>query len=198
MAYVYVANCTLQHREFPYRVVEAAAYRTLRIPAGSQAKFPEDFTDQQLQKLEEQLVRAGGVPVNDLDALTSAYGLLYKVDRKPITSDQISVALEKDIDKRQEIADTKTEAAGLALLETAEGRGTPNHRPGTVRETSAEIVQLNDNDREEPTKGGVDAKVTVSRKTGQQITRDQTTVDRLTADGKVDGRTRAGRAQRGR
>ena len=159
MSQVYVANGTLQHREFPYRVVEARDFRVLRIPAGSQAKFPEDFSEQQLQNLEAQLQDAGAVPVSEISALTSAFGLIYKVDRKPITSDQIEIAIEKDLDVRQNTADQKVEAAGLALLATAEAP-----RPGSIRETSAELVQLQDNDREIPVKGGIDSKVTVTRK----------------------------------
>jgi len=161
---VYVANGTLQHRHIVYRVVEGRSERTLQVSAGQQAQFPEDFTDDQLANLIPQIEQAGAVRVEDIKHLTSAYGLVYSVGKKPLTADQINALVERDVDVRQAISDAKVEAAGLAAFEGGRRQIVNNQGdPTKLNATHLEITQLQDTEREEAAKGGVDSRVTVSK-----------------------------------
>jgi hypothetical protein len=92
--------------------------------------------------------------------LEKPHALVYKVAPKPISSDRIDEAVERELRATQELSAQQTEAAGLVTLATLE-----RPAPGTVRAASLEVTQMNDSagGREEPAKGGVDVEVRVDR-----------------------------------
>jgi hypothetical protein len=157
---VYLANPTLATRIFLYRVVEGTAIRQTTVAPRRQVKLPEDFDGDGLRYLIEQIERAGGVNESDLKALEKPHALVYKVAPKPISSDRIDEAVERELRATQELSAQQTEAAGLVTLATLE-----RPAPGTVRAASLEVTQMNDSagGREEPAKGGVDVEVRVDR-----------------------------------
>jgi len=157
---VFVANPSLSHREFNYRVAEIPTIRILRIAPHRQAKFPEDFADeQQLAYLIDQLERAGGVPANDPRSLTHPHSLIYTVSRKPIEAKQIETAVERDAAAIQERASVKTEEAGLSTFGTL---AKPN--PDSLRSASLEVTELKSTPgSEEVAKGGVNYQARVDR-----------------------------------
>ena len=134
---VFVANGTRQNWEFQYRVVENPTVRRLSIPAGRQAKVPEDFNDTALPAIVDQLERVGAVQYNRISDAKAAFALVYRIGAKPIGSDAIDTAAEKDIAVRQDIAGTKTEEAGLASFATL---AAPN--PEKLAAANLEVVQL--------------------------------------------------------
>ncbi len=171
MSHLFVANGTHQHQQFMYRVLgvnyskdEYRPPRRLEIPAGRQQKFPEDFTEDQLEDVIKQLEQYGAVPVSDLHVLHPR-ALVYKVDRKPIEADEIDEARSQDEEARQEVSAQQLENAGLAQFASVASRDN-----GHLQSTSLEVTQLNDVD-DKAAKNGVDVEVNVSPKnTGKSST----------------------------
>jgi hypothetical protein len=126
------------------------------IPPGRQVQLPIDFNETQLRSVVEQLERYGARPVSDIAHLETAKGLVYSTSKK-ISSDQIDAAREADEKIRQDVADQQVENAGVALLG---GSVAADH----MQESTLEVRELAATDRETPVKGGVDTKITVSRK----------------------------------
>jgi hypothetical protein len=168
---VFIANGTMQHREFHYRILEQPTVRVLKIGAGQQERLAENLEGEQLQYVLDQLQGAGAVPVSDIGAIKTPYSLVYDV-RRPIKTDKIDEARARDVDVRQDIAGDKVEQAGLVAFEgmrrtIAKAGGDPSK----LEETTLEVVQLKDSADEERQRGGVDAEVTVSKKHGDKPAR---------------------------
>jgi hypothetical protein len=171
---IYVANATLQHRQLSYRRKEdmrpEAQPRVLEIPAAGQAKFPGDYDNEGVRFLIKQIERSGGVPYDDLDAITRPHTLVYRVE-KVVESDTISEAVEQDTEARTEIAATQMENAGFAAFNAAQNMLKTNGvDPQSLRETSLEITEVTDVTTVED---GVSMEVTASTKPGTptQVTR---------------------------
>jgi hypothetical protein len=162
---VYVANGTLQPRQINYRVIEGRDFRTLHISEGQQSKFPEDFSPEQIEALIPQIEQAGGVQVEDIPHILP-FGIVYSVGKKPIPSDALDAARVQDEEARQKVADKKLEQEGLTAFHGAREKiRKQGGNPDKLIATTTQIEQLRDTDREEVLpKGGVDSKVTVSRK----------------------------------
>lgn len=160
--HVFVANPSLQHRHFMYRVLEAATLRRLEIRAKCQAQVPGDFEGANLTSLVKQLEGFGAVPANDPRSITRPYALIYKVEAsktRPIASDQINEAMERDAEARQERAAQETENTGKANFVAVSGSA-----PGRVQSTALEVEQLTDREEDpELVKGGVNYEIEVSK-----------------------------------
>lgn len=159
MAHLLVANGTHQNIDFQYRVPEFDKVFSTLIPAGRQLELPVDLNEIQVKFVIAQLERYGARPANDADHLATPRGLLFSL-RKPITTDQLDEAREKDAAIRQEIADQQVENAGIA---------TPaiNGEVGAhLKESTLEVRELEPTSSERPVKGGVDTKITVSKEAG--------------------------------
>ncbi|HUW79730.1 MAG TPA: hypothetical protein VMV54_02400 [Acidocella sp.] len=157
---VFIANGTMHNKVFMYRVVEGQQIRQITIPSKRQVKFPEDFSGPGLEYLIKQLERAGGVPQNDLNSITSAYAMVYSVSKDPIVSDKIDQSVNLDKTVRQAIAGDMTEAAGLVSFATLAG---PN--PDALKATGLEVVQLGDQG-DDTVRDGVSFEANVSREAG--------------------------------
>ena len=168
MSQVFVGNPTLLHREFHYRIPETKTLRVLRIPAGGQARMPEDLEGDALNSVIEQLERFGGVPQDDIRAIVMPKAFVYRVAPSPIKADVLEEGLERDEMARQELSGDKLEAAGFSAFQNAQTTA-PNGKK--VVETSIEIVEVNDRGR---VKDGVNAEFVVSAKPGRRAGRKRT------------------------
>lgn len=161
MAHLLIANGTHQHVDFQYRVPEFDKVFSTVIPAGRQVQLPVDLNERQAAAVIDQLERYGARPANEADRIESPRGLVYSAsERRPVTSDQIDAARERDTEVRQAIADQQVENAGVA---------TPaiNGEIGAhLKESTLEVRELEPTTSERPVKGGVDTKITVSRNAG--------------------------------
>lgn len=170
MPQLLVANGTHQYHDFQYRVPEYEKVFSTLIRPGSQVRLPSDsnpldFNDYQIHAVVEQLQRYGAVPESDVQSLSSPHGLVFSI-RRPVTSDKIDEARERDEAIRQGIADEQILNAGQAVgaIASMEGQG----------ESTLEVRQLETNaGNADPgnamtAKGGVDIKVTVSPKAGEK------------------------------
>jgi len=163
MAHVYVANGTHQHQHFLYRVVESKSLRRLEIPAGRQQRFPEDFSEgQQIDEIIRQLERFGAVPASDVPAVHTPRALVYSVG-KPIKSDPIDAARERDEEVRQDVAAQKTEEAGLAQFSTLAQHGAQ----ASLKSSTLEVTQM-ETVGDRPEKDGVDFEAKVDTKAGKR------------------------------
>ena len=162
--HIFIANGTLQHREFHYRVAGKDTPRIENIPAGSQVQLPGDFEGAVLQGLITQLEQAGAIPQNELNAITRPHALLYRVAKR-IESDAIDEAREKDTEARSEVAAQQMENAGIAAFNIAQ-------KAGPVQETVVTITEVTD---VKPVAGGVDHEVIVSQKPQRNAGRKRTT-----------------------
>jgi hypothetical protein len=164
---IFVANATLQHRDFSYRRREdmrpEAAPRTLEIPAAGQVKFPGEYDLEGVKWIITQLERSGGIPHDDLEAIKRPHTLVYRV-QKVIESDTISEAVEADIDARTDLAATQMENAGLAAFASAQTTLRSHGKdPDSLKETTLTIEETTDVTTVE---GGVNAEYTASTKPG--------------------------------
>ena len=171
MSQVFVGNPTLLHREFHYRIPQTKTLRVLRIPAGGQAKMPENLEGDDLRSVIEQLERYGGVPQNDIRAIVLPKAFVYRVDPSPIKAEALEEGLERDEMARQELSGDKLEEAGLSAFKMAQQLA-----PGSkIVETSMEIVEVTDRGK---VKDGVNAEFVVStkpsRRAGRKRTEDKT------------------------
>jgi hypothetical protein len=155
MSQIYVANGTLQNRDFNYRIKGVDTPRMVKIRAGGQAVLPDNLDGLELQDVIEQLTRAGAVPQSETSNIVLTKALIFDVRKNPIDPDRIQEALEKDEAARQETAAQKMEEAGLAAFNNADAQN-----PGKVLETSVEIVEVTDKGK---TKDGVNAEFVVSK-----------------------------------
>ncbi len=156
---ILVANPTHQHIEFHFRVPEYQKIFSTLVPAGRQMALPVDCNDLQMQAIVTQLERIGAVPASDVASLSSPRGLIYST-RKPIPAEKIDAGRERDEEIRQQIADQKTEEAGIA---SAFIQG---HTSDGMQSSTLEVQELQPTTREERVKGGVDTRVTVSKRAG--------------------------------
>ena len=159
---VFVANPTLQHRDFQYRIPGVNTPRVLKIVAGGQAQIPGDLAGSELQNVIRQLEALGAVPKGDIRAIVMPKALVYEVAPKPIDPDTINEGLERDEMARQEVAGQKMEEAGLAAFSRAQANG------AHVVETSMEVVEVTDRG---PVKDSVNMEVVVSSKPGRRAGR---------------------------
>lgn len=165
MSQVYVANPTRQHREFHYRVLEVADARFLSIRAGAQEVIPGDFEGQGLEYVLRQLRTIGGVEVRDLSAMGTGQAVLFKVDRKPMSSDQINSGVEKNQKVRQDLSDEEAERAALASFQGQQNTlGAAGVDPEKVVTTSVDVVEVRDHDQ--AVHNSVDYETVVSKKSG--------------------------------
>lgn len=159
MAQILVANPTHQHYDFQYRIPGHAKIFSADVKAGRQVRLPVDMDETQLAAVVRQLERYGAVPKNDVESLISPRALVYSIDR-PIPSDTIDEAREKDEAIRQGIADEQVEAAGVATPAV-------NGEVGAhLKQASLEVRELAPTQQEQPVKGGVDTKIVVSKEAG--------------------------------
>src|SRR5579863_3933696 len=115
MSQVYVANGTLQHRDFQYRF-PGYSLRMVRINAGTQELLPEDFDELKLPEIIQQLENAGAIPATAVNYIAHPKSLLYRVAKTPIKSETIEEAMAKDEEARGELAAEKMEQAGFAAF----------------------------------------------------------------------------------
>ena len=165
---IYVANATLQHREFYYRRPEdirpGATYRVLEIPAGLQVQFPGDYDRAAVQVLISQLERSGAVPHDDLGAIQRPHTLVYRV-QSVIEGDTIDEAFNSDIDARTTVAADQMEKTGLQAFSATQTLLKQNGMsPASLKETTLEITETTDVSQ---VTGGVDMEVTVTEKPGR-------------------------------
>lgn len=166
--FIFVANPSLQHYIFNYRVPGVPTIRNLRIQMRGQAIFPEDFAPDAAKAIVAQLERRGAVPHNDPRAIQRPNSLTYKVEdsRSParaIKSDAIEDAAEVDKKARQDRSNVAAENAGLGTFAALAG---PNE--GALRSTSLEVEQI-DPQSDEHEKDGVNFEVKVDRRTESKI-----------------------------
>lgn len=155
MSSLYIANHTLQHQQFYYRVPEVPDARAISIPAGRQAKFPEDFSPEQFQAVVHQLERyLGAVAARDVKSLEWPRALIYS-DRE-IGRSKIDEARELDQRVRQDVSAAAFENDGLGAFSAS-----PNPIPG-LAETAISITQVDTNGDDE--RGGVDFEAVVSKR----------------------------------
>ena len=171
MSQVNVANPTLQHAHFSYRLPHIQTLRTLKIPAGGQVKFPEDLTGNDLQSVLDQLARYGAVPQSEVGAIVRPKTLIFDVSATPIKVDKIEEGLGRDEDARQEVAGQKMEEAGLGAFKTTQDNLLAAKAPGKLTETSVEIVEVNDRGKVE---GGVNVEFVTSTKPERRAGRKRT------------------------
>lgn len=164
MSMVFLANPSLAHKHFLYRVVEGVALRSVIIPPKRQERIPGDFEGPGLRYLIEQIETAGGVPENDLKAIERPHSMVYKVSpsaAKPIAADTLDAAVVFEQRAMQELSGDKSEEAGLVAFATL---ARPN--PDALRSSSLEVTQMADTPggNDEAVKGGVDFEARVDKK----------------------------------
>lgn len=155
--HVLVANATHQFVDFHYRIPEFSKVFSAVVPPGRQLQLPVDFNETQLLAVVEQLERIGAVPAAATSSLATPRGLVYST-RRPVTTDQIESAREKDESIRQKIADQQVENAGVAAFTPAAG--------DKLQSSTLEVRELAPTNAEDPVKGGVDVKIVVSKRAG--------------------------------
>lgn len=155
-----VANPTYQHYNFNYRVPGISKIIEALIPAGGQVVLaPGEMDDTQLEDVIGQLTGIDAVPASEVARIHRPKTLVYSV-RRPVSEKQINEARERDEAARQKVSDDELEKAGLAAF-PRDGR-----LGARAVESTLEVLEMVPQDREEVAKGGVDTKVTVSRKPG--------------------------------
>lgn len=177
MSIIFVANGTLQHHRFIYRLGRLTQEVIVEIKAGAEVQLPggdAEFDEGQLADVLKQLHRRGAVPSEDLRAMTRPRTLIYKVSKRPdqpISANVIDAARERDELVRQEDAGDKVEQLGVALLgvmeETirqAKASGEAGASPEKLKETTLTIRQLEDAPDQHEQKDGADAQYTISKK----------------------------------
>ena len=179
MAHIFIANATMQHQQLEYRMPGPPGKGPLRrvmIRAGGQELLPDDLDQAALDFVLPQLHQNGAVPSNDPKAITRPLSLIYTVvkvslpatiAKVAIKADQINEARERDIEARQDRSSKIIEQTGLAHFDKAD-----KQIIGGVRETTLEVVELKDQDREEEAKNGVSHEVTVSKNVRSKETRE--------------------------
>lgn len=168
---VLVANPTLLHRRFSYRMPGQATVRTVEINAGGQSKLPDDLSDNDLANVIKQLERFGAVPRSEVSAITLPKALIFDVRKNPIDVDIIEEGLERDENARQEVSGQKLEEAGLGAFKATQDLISSTRSRGKVIETSVEIVEVTDKGQ---TKGGVNAEFVVSTKANRRAGKQRT------------------------
>lgn len=157
--HILVANGTHHVQDFQFRVPTFDKVLNIVIQPGRQAQLPVDMDETQVGAVIKQLERYGARPASDVDSIDSPRGMIYSVNR-PVKSEQIDAAREKDEAIRQKISDTEVEHAGEALFSPA----VSEH----LNEASLKVQELETNagpadpTKARPVKGGVDTEVTVS------------------------------------
>jgi hypothetical protein len=168
---IFVANPTLQNREFHYRMPGQKTTRVVKITAGGQEKLPDNLAGTELQYVIGQLERLGAVPASDIRAIVLPKAFIYDVRSNPIEVERIEEGLERDEDARQEVAAEKMEEAGLEAFKAAETMLASNGGRGRVIETSVEIVETTDRGK---VKDGVNVEFVVSAKPNRRAGRKRT------------------------
>lgn len=168
---VNIANPTLQHRKFQYRLPHIDQARTVEIQAGGQAKLAEDLSGSDLESVIAQLQRMGAVPQSEVGSIILPKALIFDVSTTPIKIDRIEEGLERDEDARQDVSAAKMEEAGLGAFAIAENLVKGKSK---LVETSVEIIETTDRGQ---VKGGVNTEYVVStaanRRAGKKRTEEK-------------------------
>ena len=167
---IFVGNPTLLNRDLQYRYPGQKTIRIVPIPAGGQAKLPDDFDGAALQNVIGQLERIGAVPASDVGAIVLPKALIFDVRANPINPDKIEEGLERDEEARQEVASEKMEAAGLGAFKIAE-KAQAAAGKGKIVETSVEIVEVTERGK---TSNGVNVEFVTSTKPNRRAGRKRT------------------------
>jgi hypothetical protein len=163
---ILLANPSHQHTLFNYRVPEHEKPFVADIRAGHQVVLmPRDMNDMQVKKVVEQMERYGFVPESDVRSILNPRSLVFSL-RKPVSSDKIDEARERNETLRQEIADQEIENAGVSTVPP----GLPRDLQDAVRHgqqtSTLEVRQIENLESERGVKNGVDTTITVSKKAG--------------------------------
>lgn len=117
---LYIANCTLQHHDFLYRVPGEEDRRThmQKIEAGGQIVVYRDETYEVLQGIVDQHLRYGLIDASKIDQTKPFIGLCYSFD-KPIPVEKFMYANDHNMgvleEFGREVRAVQTAATGKAL-----------------------------------------------------------------------------------
>jgi hypothetical protein len=168
---VLIANPTLLHRKFSYRLPGNQNTRHVPVNAGGQSKLPDDLSGNDLDSVIAQIVAIGGVPASEVSAINLPKSFIFDVRKNPIDVDKIEEGLERDETARQDVSGQMLEEAGLGAFKLAEDLLKTSGAPGRVVETTLEIVETTDRGK---TKDGVNAEFVVSTKPNRRAGRKRT------------------------
>ncbi len=90
---MYIANCSMQHQDFQYRVLGQNALRIQRIEMGGQIPLSGDLQSEDIDYIVEQHERYGLISVTEIDRTKGFFGLCYSVD-KPVDVNKLRYSLE--------------------------------------------------------------------------------------------------------
>lgn len=92
---LYIANCTKQNIEFPYRIPEEVSLRIQRIGIGRQIQIAGDLSTADIDAILKQHKKYGLIPVAEVKNMRMFTGMCYSVDR-PISIDNIMLVIDRN------------------------------------------------------------------------------------------------------
>lgn len=129
---LWIANCTKQNKEVPYRLPEVRRIFELKISAGQQACLPhEDLSKTQIDYFINQLKHYGLRDANTVKNVREHVGLIYSID-KPVDMNRVAKVRERNDEIMTDVVDESLKQSLLAADHSVRSQTGDHGRVDTV------------------------------------------------------------------